>query len=145
MRPRVLVTGVTGYVGGRLLEALEARGYAIRCIARRPEFLRARVGRHTEVMAADCLDEASLGPALDGIDTAFYLVHSMGSGADFEALESRAAANFARAAGILGTNGRLGQGSCAPLAKGRVLPDVRAAMRGKARTTSDWRRHGRRD
>jgi uncharacterized protein YbjT (DUF2867 family) len=99
---RVLVTGATGYVGGRLLESLESRGYSVRCIARRPEFLRARVSPRTEVFAADCLDEGSLRPALEGIDTAFYLVHSMGSGADFEAEERDAARNFARAAAYAG-------------------------------------------
>jgi uncharacterized protein YbjT (DUF2867 family) len=99
---RVLVTGATGYVGGRLLESLEARGYELRCIARRPEFLRSRVGPRTEVFAADLLDEASLRPALAGIHTAFYLVHSMGSGADFETEERTAAHNFARAAAHAG-------------------------------------------
>jgi uncharacterized protein YbjT (DUF2867 family) len=101
-RRRVLVTGATGYVGGRLLESLEERGYEVRCIARRPEFLRARVGNSTEVLAADCLKEATLHPALEGVDTAFYLVHSMGSGADFEQEERSAAKNFARAAAKAG-------------------------------------------
>lgn len=99
---RVLVTGATGYVGGRLLEALEARGYDVRCIARRPEFLRSRAGHRTEVIKADCLDESSLHSAFEGVDTAFYLVHSMGSGADFEAEERRAARNFSRAAARAG-------------------------------------------
>lgn len=124
--PRVLITGATGYVGGRLLEALEARGYALRCIARRPEFLRSRVGANTEVLAADCLDEASLGPALDGIDTAFYLVHSMGSGADFEALESRAAANFARAAGQAGVKKIVYLGGLGAAETERLSPHLRS-------------------
>lgn len=118
--PRVLVTGATGYVGGRLLAALESRPYAIRCIARRPEFLRERVASGTEVFAADCLDEASLHPALDGVDTAIYLVHSMGSGADFEAEERRAATCFARAAARAGVKkiiylGGLGSGETTAL------------------------------
>jgi len=94
----VLVAGATGYVGGRLLEALERSGHSIRCIARRPEFLSGRVLPSTEVVRADCLDEQSLRPALEGVDTAYYLVHSMGSGADFEDEEQRAARGFARAA-----------------------------------------------
>jgi uncharacterized protein YbjT (DUF2867 family) len=94
----VLITGATGYVGGRLLEALETRGHRLRCIARRPEFLRFRAAPTTDVVGADCLDEASLDRALTGVDVAFYLVHAMGSAADFEHQERTAAENFARAA-----------------------------------------------
>lgn len=95
---RVLVTGGTGYVGGRLIPLLEQRGLAVRCLARRPEFLRPRVGSSTEVMAGDVLQPESLVAALQGIDTAFYLVHSMGTGKDFEDEDRTAAKNFAAAA-----------------------------------------------
>lgn len=97
-QPKILVTGATGYVGGRLVEALEQRQRTIRCLARRPEYLKARVGETTEVVAGDCLDPSTLGPALDGIETAFYLVHSMGSSQDFADQDRQAALNFARAA-----------------------------------------------
>jgi uncharacterized protein YbjT (DUF2867 family) len=96
--PRILVTGATGYVGGRLLEALEHNGHAVRCMARRPEFLAARVGSSTSVVPGDCLDASTLGPALSGIETAFYLVHSMGTTKDFEEQDRIAALNFATAA-----------------------------------------------
>lgn len=97
---RVLLTGGSGYVGGRLLPRLEARGLRIRCLARRPEFLAERVGPGTEVAAGDVLDEPSLVAALDGVQTAYYLVHSMGSpGAEgFEERDRTGARNFARAA-----------------------------------------------
>lgn len=97
---RVLLTGASGYVGGRLLPRLEARGYAVRCLARRPEFLARRVHAKTEVVAGDLLREETLPPALSGVHTAFYLVHSMGSvdRAGFEEKDRRAADNFARAA-----------------------------------------------
>ena len=62
----VLLTGATGYVGGRLLRALEAEGRQVRCLARRPEFLRSRVADSTEVAAGDLFDMASLLPALEG-------------------------------------------------------------------------------
>ena len=98
----ILVTGATGYVGGRLLHALEQNGRRVRCLARRPAFLESRVGGSTEVVRGDCLDPDSLGPALAGVETAYYLVHSMGSTADFEQQDRLAAGNFAAAARTAG-------------------------------------------
>jgi uncharacterized protein YbjT (DUF2867 family)/tryptophan-rich sensory protein len=99
----VLLAGATGYVGGRLLNRLESLGVRVRCLARRPEFLRQRVQPNTEVVAGDVLDPASLAVALQGVDTAYYLVHAMGSSGSFEEEDRRAAHNFgaaARAAGV---------------------------------------------
>ena len=93
-----LLTGATGYVGGRLLRRLEKDGSAVRCLCRNPEALGWRVAPGTEVVQADLLQPASLGKAFSGVDTAFYLVHSMNSGEEFEAEERRAAQNFAVAA-----------------------------------------------
>ncbi len=95
---RILLTGATGYVGGRLLEALEQKGVSVRCLARKPEFLSGRVGPATTVVQGDCLDATTLGPALAGIETAFYLVHSMGTKKDFEEQDRLAARNFSVAA-----------------------------------------------
>lgn len=103
MTARILVTGSTGYVGGRLIDAFERRGVRVRAMARRPEALRARVAPDTEVVAGDALDRASLGRALAGIETAYYLVHSMGATGGFAELDRQAAANFsiaARGAGV---------------------------------------------
>ena len=97
-RPHILLTGGTGYVGGRLLKLLEADGHRVRCLARRPDNLVAKVGTDTEVVRGDLHDRASLDRAMEGVDTAFYLVHSLGSGRDFEAEEADAARNFADAA-----------------------------------------------
>jgi uncharacterized protein YbjT (DUF2867 family) len=92
-----LLTGATGYVGGRLLGALEARGGRVRCLVRRPDELRGRAGESTEIVAGDVFDPASLKTALDSVDTAYYLVHSMG-GDDFEERDRQGARNFAFAA-----------------------------------------------
>lgn len=97
-RSLVLLTGASGYIGGRLLKALEAAHWPVRCLARRPEFLRSRVSSSTEVVQADCLDRTSLASALVGISTAYYLVHSMGSPGQFEEEDRQAARNFADAA-----------------------------------------------
>ncbi len=96
--PLVLLTGATGYVGGRLLLTLEQHGYRVRCLARRPAVLARRVGPRTEVVAGDLLDRPSLDAALRGVDAAYYLVHSMGSSGSFEAADREAAGNFAQAA-----------------------------------------------
>ena len=101
-RGRVLLTGATGYVGGRLLRLLEERGVPVRCLARRPAALTGKVGPTTEVVAGDVLDAASLVTPMTGIDTAYYFVHSMGDQKDFEAQDRLAAQNFAEAAAAAG-------------------------------------------
>ena len=93
----ILLTGATGYIGGRLLRSLEEGGHAVRCLARHRRRLR-RSAPTTEVVAGDCLDEASLDRALAGVQCAYYLVHSMAAGSHFADLDRRAADNFGRAA-----------------------------------------------
>ena len=93
-----LLTGATGYIGGRLLRRLQRDGLAVRCLCRNPEALGWRAAHGTELVRGDLLQPASLGIAFSGVDTAFYLVHSMKAGDRFEAEERAAAANFATAA-----------------------------------------------
>ncbi|MDA1316197.1 MAG: SDR family oxidoreductase [Acidobacteria bacterium] len=95
---RILLTGATGYLGGRLLQALEDADRRVRCMARRPEFLKPRVGSQTEVVYGDVLEPESLDAALEGVSAAFYLIHSMASRGDFEEEDRRAATAFAEAA-----------------------------------------------
>ncbi len=99
----ILLTGATGYVGGRLLKMLELRGFRIRCMARNPEILIPRVAPSTQVVKGNVLDLNSLKVALKGVSVAYYLVHSMGSEGSFEENDRKAAHNFgkiAKAAGV---------------------------------------------
>ena len=93
-----LLTGATGYIGGRLLRRLQRDGLAVRCLCRNPEALGWRVAPGTELVQGDLLQPASLGIAFAGVDTAFYLVHSMKAGDRFEAQERASASHFAAAA-----------------------------------------------
>src|SRR4051812_19411620 len=100
-RAMELVTGATGYVGGRLIERLTAEDRPVRALARHPDRLEPTEG--VEAVAGDLVRDTGLDEALDGIETAYYLVHSMepagtsGNG-DFGARDRQAAGNFARAA-----------------------------------------------
>ncbi|MFJ3551971.1 SDR family oxidoreductase [Streptomyces sp. NPDC090114] len=102
--PLCLVTGATGYIGGRLVPELLDAGYRVRCPARSPDRLRDHpwAGR-AEVVRGDVTDPASVAAALEGVDVAYYLVHALGSGHDFEETDRRAARIFgtrAREAGV---------------------------------------------
>jgi uncharacterized protein YbjT (DUF2867 family) len=94
----ILLTGATGYVGGRLLLALRAAGYHARCLARHPEVLAARHGSDLEIVRGDVLDPETLPAAMAGVYAAFYLVHSMGSRGNFAEEDVRAARQFGAAA-----------------------------------------------
>ncbi len=94
----ILLTGATGYVGGRLLHALEERGERVRCLSRRPEYLQQSVAPTTEVVKGDVLQPASILPALAGVDTVYYLVHSMSSSRPFDEADRAAAQTFGEAA-----------------------------------------------
>lgn len=97
--PLVAVTGVTGYVGGRLVPELLAAGYRVRAIARRPERLRGRPWYDAvEVAQADAAEPEQIRAALDGADVAYYLIHSLGSGRRFEQRDRHTALVFGAAA-----------------------------------------------
>jgi len=102
-RQPVLVTGSTGYIGGRLVPHLLASGYSLRVMARDPGRLRGRSwSGQVQVVSGDVLDPHTLPPALKGIHTAYYLVHSMLAGTGFHAHDLSAASNFAAAAAKAG-------------------------------------------
>ncbi len=94
---KVLLTGATGYVGGRLLPLLLSKGVAVRCLTRRESSKSNFDLEQVEVAVGSALDEASLEAALVGVHTAFYFIHSMGDNEDFEQTDRRAAENFAKA------------------------------------------------
>lgn len=98
---RILLTGATGYVGGRLLAELAGGGRPVRCLVRdRAAFRPDAPG--VEVVEGDPLKPETLPPALEGVDTAFYLIHSMSAPGDFESLDRRAAEAFGGAAARAG-------------------------------------------
>jgi uncharacterized protein YbjT (DUF2867 family) len=114
----IAVAGATGYVGGQLCGRLRERGLEVRALARRPEAAAELERIGCEVRKADVLEAETLGPALAGVDVAYYLVHSMGRGADgdFAQRDKDGARNFAAAAAVAGVRrivylGGLGEGS----------------------------------
>ncbi len=101
--PLIAVTGATGYIGGRLAPRLLDEGYRVRCLARDPGRLAARPwSDRVEIRRADLLKPANLDDALRGAHTAFYLVHSMAGGPDFERRDVEAARAFSLAAASAG-------------------------------------------
>ena len=101
----ILVTGATGYIGGRLVPRLVASGRRVRVLVRSRSRVAARAWQsQVEVAVGDVLDAQALSKALAGIDTAYYLVHSMSSGADFHDRDMQAARAFGRAAKAAGVN-----------------------------------------
>lgn len=93
----VLVTGATGFVGARLVPALIAEGHTVRAMTRRPE----EYDGGGEPVGADVHEPDTLGPALEGIEVAVYLVHTLGDD-DFEAMDAKAATAFGQAAAEAG-------------------------------------------
>jgi uncharacterized protein YbjT (DUF2867 family) len=101
----ILVTGATGYVGGRLVPRLLEAGYRVRCLIRDPARVEGRAWvKRVELVQGDVLDPQSLVAVMQGVDTVFYLVHSLGSGSDFTERDTTAARNCAAAARDSGVN-----------------------------------------
>lgn len=106
---KILLTGPTGFIGGRLLHVLSEKGYQVRCLVRTGESFRPSrpPAREPEVVYADLLQPETLVDALTGIDAAYYLVHSMGGSSlrqtrEFAVRDRHAATNFVNAADAAG-------------------------------------------
>jgi uncharacterized protein YbjT (DUF2867 family) len=141
---RVLITGATGYVGGRLRRRLEARDLQVRCMARQPETLQKQVDAATEIVRGDVLDPDSLREALQEVHTAYYLVHSMGAASEFEKLDRLGAQNFANAAKAAGVQrilylGGLGSDESELSAHLRSRNEVGAILRESGVPTIEFR------
>src|SRR5271165_1147681 len=125
-RPLILLTGGSGYVGGRLIPLLEKQGVRLRCLARSPEKMRPRVQPGTEIVQGDVLDLASLDRALQGVQTAYYLVHLMSGSKDFEKEDRQAATNFAQAASKAGVRRIIYLGGLGDDADPKLSPHLRS-------------------
>lgn len=100
--PLYLVFGASGYIGSNLVPFLQGEGVRVRAAARNIDVLQARDWHSIELAQADALDTVTLDSALNGVDVAFYLVHSMAAGKEFSKLDLIAAGNFAAAAASAG-------------------------------------------
>jgi uncharacterized protein YbjT (DUF2867 family) len=124
---RCLVTGATGYIGGRLVPELLAAGYTVRCMARDPSRLANRPwSDDVEVAKADVSDPASLREALAGCDVAYYLIHSLGTGPSFEERDADAARTFADAARETGVKRIVYLGGMISGKEGDLSPHLRS-------------------
>src|SRR3954462_5109744 len=125
-RPLILLTGGSGYVGGRLLLLLEQQAVRLRCLARNPEKMRSRVQPGTEIIQGDVRDPASLDRALQGVHTAYYLVHLMSGSRDFEKEDRQAATHFAQAARTAGVQRIIYVGGLGDDADPKLSPHLRS-------------------
>lgn len=120
----ILIVGASGYVGGRLVALLAEQGHSLRLASRDPRGLKERFP-DADVVRVDLLDPATLPPALEGIDTAYYLAHSMAGGeTGFEMRDLRAARAFASSAREAGLSQiiYLGGLETLPAASRRISP-----------------------
>ena len=124
--PTCLVTGATGYIGGRLVpEQLDA-GFRVRCMSRSPERLRDYPwASRVERVRADATDPEAARRALDGIEVAYYLIHALGTGRRFEEADRRAARTFAAAAAAARVRRVVYLGGLAPRGQG-LSPHLRS-------------------
>jgi uncharacterized protein YbjT (DUF2867 family) len=141
---RILLTGATGYVGSVLLRELEARGHVVRCLVRRPAKLAGLAGPGTEIVVGDAADPEVLARACAGIDVAYWLVHSMEAGVDFERADRLAAERFAAAAREAGVRrlvylGGLGSDDDLLSAHLRSRHEVGAILRASALDVIEFR------
>tara|TARA_A100001037_G_scaffold306223_1_gene350023 strand:- start:418 stop:1905 length:1488 start_codon:yes stop_codon:yes gene_type:complete len=102
-KPIVLITGATGYIGGRLMTVIDGSKYKVRCFVRNPDYIQKKSIEGGEIVQGDILDKESLRGAMEGVEIAYYLVHSMGGDRNnFEELDRIGALNFIECADAAG-------------------------------------------
>ncbi|MBI2330609.1 MAG: DUF2867 domain-containing protein [Chloroflexi bacterium] len=128
MPPLILVTGATGYIASLLIPQLLEHGYRVRAMARQPERLRKRGWyKQTEMIYGDVTEPESLAPALDGVHTAYYLIHNMSRGHGYTTAEIEGARNFAEAAERAGVQHIIYLGGLAD-PKQHIAPHMRSRI-----------------
>ncbi len=126
--PLILVTGATGYIASRLIPRLLDSGYRVRCLAREPRRLEGRSWfRYVEVVQGDVMTPSTLRAAMDGVHTAYYLVHNMSYGRGYTALELDSARAFASAAEQAGVEHIIYLGGLADPEQ-RIAPHMRSRI-----------------
>ncbi|MEU7470225.1 SDR family oxidoreductase [Streptomyces sp. NPDC044984] len=128
-RLRCLVTGASGYIGGRLVPELLEAGHRVRCLARSPGKLRDHPwAGDVETVRGDVTEAASVAGAMRGVDVAYYLVHALGTGSGFEDTDRRAARVFAEQAHAAGVRRIVYLGGLTPkgVPEGTLSPHLRS-------------------
>jgi len=134
-KPLIFVTGTTGYISGRLVPRLLDSGYRVRCLVRDLSRVQGRAWHdEVELIEGDVLWPDSLSQAMRGAEVAYYLIHSLGAGADFHERDVAAACNFGSAAKEAGVGriiylGGLGDPGAGLSAHLRSRQDTGAALR----------------
>ncbi len=127
-KPLILVTGATGYIASRLIPRLLDSGYRVRALARQPHRLTGRSWfASVDVIQADVTTSSALPQALEGVDTAYYLIHNMSKGGDYTSIELDAARNFAHAAEQAGVQHIIYLGGLAD-PEGHIAPHMRSRI-----------------
>ncbi|MBN2044515.1 MAG: NAD(P)H-binding protein [Anaerolineales bacterium] len=128
MDKRILVTGASGYIAGKLIPRLLEGGYPVRCMARTQASIANRPWTgQVEVVEADVTDPASLPAALKDIDSAYYLIHNMARGRDYQQAELNGARNFSQAAYEVGVEQIIYLGGLAN-PKEKIAPHLRSRI-----------------